>query len=142
MEGKIRNYILGHQELGLPLDRLRRHYVDGLNEDPQSPINADGRLTAEQFDALAADPVTYPARVSSCNVCKSQSQAYEGLTLEDMRHVNAVNQTAAAYVQAAAAASDGEPGLTALLETLRWPGVPIFLITTVTTYFGWRLDLD
>ena len=84
VEGKIRNYILGHQELGLPLDRLRRHYVDGLNEDPQSPINADGRLTAEQFDALAADPVTYPPSVSSCGVCKSQSQAYEGLTLEDM----------------------------------------------------------
>jgi cephalosporin hydroxylase len=84
VEGKICNYILGHQELGLPLDRLRRHYVDGLNEDPQSPLNADGRLTAEQFDALAADPVTYPPRVSSCGVCKSQSQAYEGLTLEDM----------------------------------------------------------
>ena len=84
MEGKIRNYILGHQELGLSLDRLRRHYVDGLNEDPQSPINADGRLPAEQFAALAADPVTYPPRVSSCGVCKSQTQVYAGMTLEDM----------------------------------------------------------
>ena len=25
--------IPGHQELGLPFDRLRRHYVDGLNEE-------------------------------------------------------------------------------------------------------------
>lgn len=35
-----------------------------------------------------------------------------------------------------------EPGLAPFLETLRWPGVPIFLVTTITTYFGWRLDLD
>ena len=47
-------------------------------------MNAVGRLTAEQFAALAADPVTYPPRLSSCGVCKSQTQAYEGLTLEDM----------------------------------------------------------
>jgi hypothetical protein len=46
VEGKIRNYGLGHQELGLTLDRLRRHFVDGVNEDPQSPVNADGRLTS------------------------------------------------------------------------------------------------
>lgn len=25
---------------------------------------------------------------------------------------------------------------------LLWPGLPIFLVTTVTAYFGWRLDLD
>lgn len=35
-----------------------------------------------------------------------------------------------------------EPGLGAFLDTLRWPGLPIFLVTTITTYFGWRLDLD
>lgn len=29
-----------------------------------------------------------------------------------------------------------------LLDTLLWPGVAIFALTTVTTYFGWRLDLD
>lgn len=28
------------------------------------------------------------------------------------------------------------------LRTLAWPGAAIVLITTVTVYFGWRLDLD
>jgi hypothetical protein len=29
-----------------------------------------------------------------------------------------------------------------LLEQLLWPGVAIFVLTTVTSYFGWHLDLD
>ena len=29
-----------------------------------------------------------------------------------------------------------------MLRTLAWPGLPIFVVTTITTYFGWRLDLD
>jgi hypothetical protein len=28
------------------------------------------------------------------------------------------------------------------LEELVWPGLPILVLTTVTSYFGWRLDLD
>ncbi|MFN9822510.1 MAG: DUF6171 family protein, partial [Planctomyces sp.] len=84
VEGKIRNYILGHQELGLSLDRLRRHYVDGLNEDPQSPINSDGRLTAEQFDALVADPVSYPPKTGSCGSCQSVVKSLADLTLEQL----------------------------------------------------------
>jgi hypothetical protein len=84
VEGKIRNYVLGHQELGLPLDRLRRHFVDGVNEDPQSPVNADGRLTSEQFDALVADPVTYPPRSGSCGSCQSETKAMAELTLDQM----------------------------------------------------------
>ncbi|MCA9058464.1 MAG: class I SAM-dependent methyltransferase, partial [Planctomycetaceae bacterium] len=76
--------LLGHQELGLPLDRLRQHYVDGLNEDEQSPVSRDGRLSAAQFDALAADPVTYPPRVTSCGGCKSGTKQLDGLTLEDL----------------------------------------------------------
>jgi hypothetical protein len=38
-------------------------------------------------------------------------------------------------------AGDGDPGGT-LLRTLAWPGVAIFVVTTITTYFGWRLDID
>jgi hypothetical protein len=30
---KVRNYVIGHRELGLPLDRVHRHFVEGLNED-------------------------------------------------------------------------------------------------------------
>ena len=36
----------------------------------------------------------------------------------------------------------GPEGTSALLQTLVWPGSAIFVVTTVTTYFGWRLDLD
>jgi hypothetical protein len=28
------------------------------------------------------------------------------------------------------------------LEELLWPGAAIFILTTITSYFGWRLDLD
>jgi hypothetical protein len=30
----------------------------------------------------------------------------------------------------------------AFFSTLLWPGAAIFVLTTVTSYFGWRLDLD
>jgi len=40
-----------------------------------------------------------------------------------------------------AASGSGDAGL-AFVRTMAWPGLPIFLATTVTTYFGWRLDLD
>jgi hypothetical protein len=39
-----------------------------------------------------------------------------------------------------ASAEDGAGG--AFLDTLLWPGTAIFVLTTITTYFGWRLDLD
>lgn len=35
-----------------------------------------------------------------------------------------------------------ESGGSVFLDTLLWPGAAIFVLTTVTTYFGWRLDLD
>jgi hypothetical protein len=44
---KVRNYVLGHVELGLPLDRVREHFV------------GSGRLSAEHFEYLAADPVAH-----------------------------------------------------------------------------------
>jgi hypothetical protein len=40
-----------------------------------------------------------------------------------------------------AASSEGGAGA-AFLETLLWPGAAIFVLTTVISYFGWRLDLD
>ena len=30
----------------------------------------------------------------------------------------------------------------ALLAALWWPGSALFVVTTLVTYFGWRLDLD
>ena len=55
MEGKIRNCIPGHQELGLPLDRLRRHYVDGLNEDPQTQA-CEGMTLEDMFQKARSTP--------------------------------------------------------------------------------------
>lgn len=43
-EQKIRNYIIGHQELGVPLDRCRAHFVDEVGHP------------AAAFDAVAANP--------------------------------------------------------------------------------------
>jgi hypothetical protein len=40
------------------------------------------------------------------------------------------------------AVSSAEPGLNALLAALLWPGSTLFIVTTLVTYFGWRLDLD
>lgn len=60
LHGKVRNYILGHQELSIPLDRLRRHYVEGINEDTGRPESRDGRLTPLQFDTLVRMSETFP----------------------------------------------------------------------------------
>ena len=40
------------------------------------------------------------------------------------------------------AASAGDGALATLIRTLAWPGAAIFVATTITAYFGWRLDLD
>lgn len=56
---KIRNYVLGHLELGLPLDRVRRHFVDGLNEDPTQPISSE-TISPQRWDRLVANPTQYP----------------------------------------------------------------------------------
>jgi hypothetical protein len=48
---------------------------------------------------------------------------------------------AALWAAYQAAAGEGDAGGT-LLRTLAWPGAAIFVVTTITTYFGWRLDLD
>jgi hypothetical protein len=39
-------------------------------------------------------------------------------------------------------AVSADDAITTLMRTLAWPGAAIFLVTTVTAYFGWRLDLD
>lgn len=59
-KAKIRNYIIGLTELGLPLDRARRHFVEGLNEDgsawDQKGTLAKPQIRAEEWDALTANP--------------------------------------------------------------------------------------
>ncbi|HJT33857.1 MAG TPA: DUF6171 family protein, partial [Pirellulales bacterium] len=55
---KARNYVLGHQEMGWPLDPVRNHFV------------ADGKLTPEEWQYLIDDPVS---RLESnvCNTCNA-----------------------------------------------------------------------
>lgn len=56
---KVRNYVLELKELGLPLDRLYRHFVEGLGDDPgdgsepQGPIN---KMPKDLWDYLIEDP--------------------------------------------------------------------------------------
>jgi hypothetical protein len=66
LHGKVRNYMIGHQELGLSLERLRNHYVYGINEDTGLAESRDGRLTAVQFATLASNPQAYPALSLFC----------------------------------------------------------------------------
>lgn len=60
LHGKVRNFMLGHQELGIPIDRFRRHYLEGINEDTGKPESRDGRLTEKQFQTLAEFAEIYP----------------------------------------------------------------------------------
>lgn len=47
---RCRNYAIGLRDLGLPLDDLRRAYTEG-----KKPL-----LTTEEFERIAADPISYP----------------------------------------------------------------------------------
>jgi hypothetical protein len=73
---KVRNYVLELRELGLPLDRLHRHFVEGLGEDPgdgSPPQGALTRMSQEDWDYLVADPEKHlnpPARQKAgCGGC-------------------------------------------------------------------------
>jgi len=73
---KVRNYMLELQELGLSLDRLYGHFVEGVIEIPLDGSEGAGPnflMTPEQWDYLLADPVghaTWPGfkrwRESAC----------------------------------------------------------------------------
>jgi hypothetical protein len=60
---KVRNYVLGHKELGLPFDEVRRHFVEGLNSDgsPARGVDAEGKprggVPVAEWESLIEDPV-------------------------------------------------------------------------------------
>jgi len=77
---KVRNYVLEHREIGLPLDRVYRHFVLGEGEDPgdgSPPQGAFNRLTKEQWDYLLADPEKHihppVQKTAGCGGCGSQT---------------------------------------------------------------------
>lgn len=66
---KVCNYVLGHHELGLPLDRIHRHFVLNLNEDG-SPTRPNGPpLTEAQWKLLTANPSDPPLTPDACGTC-------------------------------------------------------------------------
>lgn len=71
---KVRNYVLGHVELGLPLDRAKEHFVDS------------GLMPDAEWDALIADPEKAGQALppSSCGSCGKKSVAVESRTLEEL----------------------------------------------------------
>lgn len=55
---KVRNYVLGHQELGLSLDPVKKHFV------------GEGKLTEEQWQYLLDDPVHH-LESNACEPCNA-----------------------------------------------------------------------
>lgn len=65
---RVRNYVLEHNELGLSLDRVRRHFVEGEPEIRAGGKPADRPTTtisAAHWDYLLADPVAHTDRPDS-----------------------------------------------------------------------------
>ncbi|MCA9035744.1 MAG: hypothetical protein KDA91_11475, partial [Planctomycetaceae bacterium] len=71
---KVRNYVLGHQELGLPLDRVQEHFV------------TSGLLPEAEWEVLLADPeqASPPPQPSSCGGCGNPPAAAETRTLDEL----------------------------------------------------------
>jgi hypothetical protein len=74
---KVRNYVIGHRELGLPLDRIYRHFVEGLNEDG-TPLRRDATgnrlgspMTEDEWRNMIASeiPPESPPAAKGCGVC-------------------------------------------------------------------------
>jgi hypothetical protein len=81
---RVRNYVLAHHELGLPMDRLYQHFVRNINEEDFTPIrkNADGSpaagpMTEADWRILIEDPSNpperQPAKQTTCGGCSYQA---------------------------------------------------------------------
>ncbi len=85
--GKVRNMVLGHTEIGKPLDRVHRHWVMGLNEqmEPGDPPEHGDRVSEAQWAALTKDPSnppevdpTVPTQKAGC--CGGNGKPAEAIT--------------------------------------------------------------
>src|SRR6185437_11367238 len=99
---KARNYVIGHRELGLPLDRAYKHFVKGINEDGSSWTHAGDHeylkpgvdlrkltsITEHIWSLLTKEPTPTTKQllehqnipVSACPSCGAQ----EAQTLEEL----------------------------------------------------------
>jgi hypothetical protein len=57
LHDKLRNTVIGYQELGLPLDETRRHFVEERR-----------RVSPSDFDKLVADPLNAPVIVGQASL--------------------------------------------------------------------------
>ncbi len=58
-EHKLRNFIIGHRELGVSLDRCRRHFVDGYDEQLRKVDPDFSRISQQTFDSIVRDVDEY-----------------------------------------------------------------------------------
>lgn len=52
---RVRNYLIGAQELGLPIDRFARYFRDGVPEDKSNDNVKRTRISREEWDMLCLD---------------------------------------------------------------------------------------
>lgn len=64
---KARNYAIGHAELGLPFERMTRHFLAGLDEQGNIRTNETGlpvtKFPVHEWDAIFKDPSNPPERM-------------------------------------------------------------------------------
>ena len=74
VEDKVRNYVLGHQELGLDLTPVYEHFVK-YEDNQNKPISE------ETWKALVADPVEYGSGIAhaggGCGSCKKTIEPFD-----------------------------------------------------------------
>lgn len=79
---KVRNYVLGLRDLNLPLDRVKRHFVDNLSEDPVQPGAGGGPMDLALWEAIIADPEAYPVLTAAEQVATEERN--ESPTLDEL----------------------------------------------------------
>ena len=79
VEDKVRNYIIGHQELGLDLETCHRHFTQDAVSEKAKPISED------TWQAILEDPIAYGAGGNHAGGgCKSCRKEIEPLTLDQV----------------------------------------------------------
>ncbi len=90
---KVRNYVIGHRELGLPLDRVHRHFVLGEGEvcpDGSPAEAATVRIKPSEWNKMIVNPIPAPPppepSSAGCQPCDDEPP-YK--TLDDAYHLAA-----------------------------------------------------
>lgn len=139
---KVRNYVLGHVELDLPLDPIREHFV------------GSDLMSQAQWDHLVADPIKHIAylddgsqKPGGCGGCGSnkkeleQSNLGESPTIEDLTdYVRSRPRDLNQHVDGIRAAIGDCKHVTSIVKRREWD--PIVLSTYPETYISWQTEKD